>query len=352
MVPGRGPCPLRASDYDLLMLGTEQMIHTPAPRDLILIQKLQGVVLPPEEALVNAYSPLRAALLSSLNPFRPDFFQVVTYILSHQQRDQQLLGIAQIRENHRRATAQVVYLAPDRGWEDPAIWPRWLEDICQRAGERGMRRLLVYLSAEDARLSAFQQTAFHIYAHEDLFRLANLSPEPMAERGTGFRSRRAEDAWGLARLYDAITPPVVQQAEGLSQAGQDEAICVPIASHGTRGYVLEVEQEILGYAETRCGSRGAWVRFLLHPQARGMAETLVRGALSRLPNQRVYCGLPDYQGGVRLALQSVGFEPFGRQALLVRYIAVFARKSVAELVSTLEKGAEVIAPVAQADESA
>jgi hypothetical protein len=327
------------------------MIRTSGPRDLILIQKLQGVVLPPEEALINAYSPLRATLLSSLNPFRSDSYQAITYVLSHQWRSQQLLGVAQIQENRRRGTVQVVYLAPDRGWEDPAIWSRWLDDLCQRMGERGMRRLLAYLPAEDVRLSAFQQAGFRIYTHEDLFRLANPPLEWRAEGGAGFRPRRTEDAWGLARLYDAITPPVVQQAEGLSQAGRDEAICVPIASHGIRGYVLEIEQEILGYAETRCGSRGAWIRLLLHPQARGIAETLVRGALSRLPNQRVYCGLPDYQGGLRSALQSVGFEPFGRQALLVRYIAVFARKSVAELVSALEKGAEVIAPVAQANKS-
>ena len=82
----------------------------------------------------------------------------------------------------------------------------------------------------------------------------------------------------------------------------------------------------------------------------GCAETLVRGALNRLADQRVYCGLPDYQGGVRSALQSVGFESFARQARLVRYIAVFARRSVAELVGAVEKGAEVIAPVARAND--
>jgi hypothetical protein len=112
--------------------------------------------------------------------------------------------------------------------------------------------------------------------------------------------------------------------------------------------VLEIEQEILGYAELRRGSKGAWVRFLLHPQAWDMAEALVRGVLSRLVNQKVYCGIPDYQAGVRSALQSEGFEPFARQALLVRYIAVFARRSVAELVGVVEKGAEVVAPVARA----
>lgn len=327
------------------------MIRTPALRDLILIHKLQGVVLPPEEALINAYSPLRATLLSSLNPFRSDCCQAITYMLSAQQAGRKLRGIAQIQENRRRVTAQVVYLAPDREWEELAVWSRWLEDICQKAGERGMRRLLAHLPAEDTRLSAFQEAGFRIYAHEDLFRLGNPPSAPRAEGGNEFRPRRAEDAWGLARLYDAITPPVVQQAEGLSRAGRDEAICVPITSPGTRGYVFEIEQEILGYAETRCGSQGAWVRFLLHPHARDMAEALVRGALSRLPNQRVYCSLPDYQGGMRSALQSVGFEPFGRQALLVRYIAQFARKPFAELVPALEKGAEVIAPVARANES-
>lgn len=325
------------------------MIRTPAPRDLILIRKLQGVVLPPEEALINAYSPLRATLLSSLNAFRSDLYQTITYVLS-QQQDRELRGMAQIQENHRRAAAQVVYLAPDQGWEDPVIWPRWLDDLCQKMGERDMRRLLVSLPAEDDRLAAFQRAAFHVYAQEDVFQLSGSPTEVGSEQGAGFRPRRTKDAWGLARLYDAIIPPVVQQAEGLSQASRDEAICVSIASHDTRGYVLEVGQEILGYAETRCGRRGSWVRFLLHPQAGGMAETLVRGALSRLPNQRVYCGLPDYQGGVRSALQSMGFEPFGRQALLVRYIAVFARRPVAEWVGAVEKGAGVITPVAQVNE--
>jgi len=327
------------------------MIRTPTPRDLIAIHKLRGVVLAPEEALINAYSPVRSALLSSLLPFGWGFFQPMTYVLSQEQDNQELLGIAQIQQNRRRATARVVYLAPDRAWEDRAIWSRWLDDVCQKAGERGMRRLLAYLPAEGARVSAFQQAGFHIYSHEDIFRLADLPSQPTMGGGTGFRARRAEDAWGLSRLCHATTPPVVQRAEGLSQAGRDEAICMPIASHDIRGYVLEIEQEIIGYAETRRGSRGAWVRFLLHPQASDLADTLVRGVLTCLPKQGVYCGLRDYQGEMRSALQSVGFEPFGRQALLVRYIAVFAPKSVAELVAAVERGAEVVAPVARANES-
>ena len=324
----------------------EQMIRTPTPQDLILIQKLRGVVLPPEEALINSYSPLRVALLSSLNPFRLDSYRAITYILSHRWQGEQLLGVAQVQENLRRATAQVVYLAPNKGWEDPSLWPKWLESICRKTGERGIRRLLACLPVEDTRLSAFQQAGFRIYAHEEIFRLTNPPSEPRTEEG--FRPRRADDAWGLARLYEAITPPVAQQAEGLSQTGEDKAICAPIASHGTRGYVLEIKQEILGYAEVRYGGRGIWVRFLLHPQAGDMAETLVQGVLSHLPAQRVYCSLPDYQGGLRSALQSVGFEPLGQQALLVKYTAVFARSAVAELIPSLEKGAKMIAPVARA----
>lgn len=326
------------------------MIRTPTLRDLISIYRLRGVVLPPEEALINAYSPVRAALLSSVSAFRWDFFQPMTYILSQQQDNQELLGIAQTQENRRRATARVVYLAPDSAWEDLTIWSRWLDDLCEKAGERGMRRLLACLPAEGARVWAFRQAGFHLYAHEEIFRLADLPSQPAVGGGTGFRARRAEDAWGLARLYDATTPPVVQRAEGLSQAGRDEAICAPVASHDIRGYVLEVEQEIVGYAETRRGRQGAWVRFLLHPQARDAVETLVRGVLGRLPNQGVYCGLRDYQGGVRSALEAMGFEAFARRALLVRYIAVFAPRSVAELVAAVERGAEVVAPVSRANE--
>ncbi|MEA3344792.1 MAG: hypothetical protein U9Q78_00855 [Chloroflexota bacterium] len=325
------------------------MIHVLTLRDLILIKKLKGVVLPREEALVDGYSPLQAALLSSLNPFRLGFRQAITYVLS-QQGDHRLVGIAQVQENIHRTTSQVIYLAPDKGWEDPTIWARWLEDICQKAGERGMKRILACLPAQSDRLSAFQQAGFRIYAHEDLFQLTTPSAIPGAAEGE-FRPRRAEDAWGLAKLYNAITPPVVQQAEGLSQIGPSEAICKPTASHRTQGYVLEVEQEILGYAEMRCGSRGAWVCFLLHPQAKEMAETLVRGALRCLPHRRIYCSLPDYQGGMRAALRGVGFELFGRQTLLVRYVAVFARKPIPALVSSLRKGAEVIAPVSRANKN-
>lgn len=326
------------------------MIRTPTPRDLISIQKLRGVVLPPEEALINAYSPLRAALLSSLSPFRPDFLQPRSYVLTHRQDDEELLGIAQIQENRRQATARVVYLAPDKTWEDLAISCRWLDDLCQRAGERGMRRLLACLPAEGASLLAFQQAGFYMYAHEDIFGLADVPSQSPVRAVTGLRPRRGDDAWGLARLYDATTPPVVQRAEGLRQAGRDEAICMPIASHDIQGYVLEIEQEIVGYAETRHGSRGAWLRFLLHPQAKDLADTLMRRVLGWLPNQRAYCGLRDYQGGMREALQGVGFEPFGRQALLVRYIAVFAPKSVAELVAAVERRAEVVTPVARAND--
>ena len=213
-----------------------------------------------------------------------------------------------------------------------------------------MRRLLAYLPVGDPRLPAFQQAGFHIYAHEDLFRLADSTSRSMTQAMRGLRSRRAEDAWGLARLHHGVTPPVVQQAEGLSRAGQDAAICAPVLASGARGYVLEEDQEIVGYSEVRCGHRGAWVHFLLHPGADDMARSLIRGTLCALPRDRVYCGLRDYQGGIGVALQGLGFEPFGRQALLVRYIAVFARRPVVALAPTLEKGAEVIAPVAQASE--
>jgi hypothetical protein len=82
-----------------------------------------------------------------------------------------------------------------------------------------------------------------------------------------------------------------------------------------------------------------------------MSDALVTGVLRRLPRQElVFCGVPDYQGGVRAALQNAGFQPSGRQVRLVRYTAVFVRRSAAELASVLEKGAEMAAPVAQASQ--
>jgi hypothetical protein len=326
------------------------MIPISALREFILIRRLQGAVLPPEEALINTYSPLRTALLSSLNPFQSDSFQATTHVLGHQlQNRHRLQAIAQLWENRRRATAEVAYLAPDGEWEDTDLWPLWLERMCRSAGENGMRRIVACLPVDDVRVPAFRRAAFHVYSQEDILRLDRTTVHTSSEQSIRLRARRSEDAWSLARLYDAITPPVVQQAEGLTQAGPDEAICTPVTLHGTQGYVLEIEQGVSGYAEVRHGSHGAWIRFLLHPHAGDMSETVVSSVLSRLVHHDVvYCGLPDYQGGVRTALQNAGFQPFGRQVLLVRYTAVFVRRSAVELASALEKGAEIAAPVAQA----
>jgi hypothetical protein len=52
----------------------------------------------------------------------------------------------------------------------------------------------------------------------------------------------------------------------------------------------------------------------------------------------------EYEGGLRAPLQDWGFEPFGSQAILVKYTTVRIKEPARTLVPALDKRAEVATP--------
>ena len=62
--------------------------------------------------------------------------------------------------------------------------------------------------------------------------------------------------------------------------------------------------------------------------------------LNYYPPHPVYCGVREYQGGVRVPLSKRGFTLFSSQCLLVRHILARVKEAARGLVPALEQRVE------------
>jgi hypothetical protein len=94
------------------------------------------------------------------------------------------------------------------------------------------------------------------------------------------------------------------------------------------------------------GSRGSWLRLLVHPDRRQVAGQLVGWGLSNLKglgHQPVYCNVRQYESGVRVALEAAGFEPYATRALMVKHTVAWTKSPTQELAAAL-KSVEPVPP--------
>ena len=91
------------------------------------------------------------------------------------------------------------------------------------------------------------------------------------------------------------------------------------------------------------GRVGHWLSILAHPRAYDRVADLLDYGLALLnyyPAYPVYCGVREYQGGVRVPLEERGFELFQSQCHLVRHTMVRVKEPARGLVPALEKRVE------------
>jgi hypothetical protein len=318
------------------------------PRRLFLVNRLQqqGVALNLEESLTQSYHPLRAALTAFLTLGE---LGARTYIVSGNTADGRMEGFIQVRERRARPEADVLFIAPSLGGDaDARVWRHLLTYACRQAGGRGVERLFARLPQGGEETHLFSQVGFSVFTHEDLFcldggRLAKVDPSP----GGHIRSCRSGDGIALHQLYAAIAPRLVQQAENVTARGH---LCPPEiwpVSGDRQGFVLERDGDILGCLIIRPGRVGHWLYVLLHPRAYDHADDLLAYGLSTLRDASsvpIYCGVREYQGGLRAVLEDVGFVPFASRTLMVKHTAVRVKDPAWKLVSALDKRAEATTP--------
>lgn len=250
--------------------------------------------------------------------------------------------------HERRPEQDIVIMSAyggGRGYPtDPDVWFRLLEALCAHAGRRQVQRLYAALSQRHDELrEVFRQLGFSAYTQQTVLRLEG----PDWDQGTVLATMRPQsrrDVWAIHKLYGAITPRPVQQAE--ARSSRDWA--VPLA-HGwrrlkRRGWVLGPEDNLAAYLSITSGPVAHVMTLLIAPETRDITTTILRFGLGQISDTLpVYLLLRDYQSELLLPAEDLGFQPIGEQALLLKQTTVAARRSL--LTPALEPIPEPRAPI-------
>lgn len=311
-----------------------------SPGDSLRVYRLQrrGISLDLQRGLTKPRTPLWEAYLAFLSQ---QAMGQPTFVLYDPHDGEAFI---QVRYRPHQAAADVVYLAPALD-ENPRVanaWSRLLDGACIEAASHGIQRVFASLPESGVEVDVLQQSGFTLYAGEDVYRLAQPRSFGQGRDTQLMRHQRPEDWPAIQRLCVAITPQRVRHAEGgISLATGGSKNCVR--------YVLASENgdDLLAVLSVRAGGSGHWLRVLVHPDARDLADGVVRWGLASLsarPVRPVYCNVRQYESGVRAGLQAVGFEPYATRSLTVKHTVAWVKTATQELVPALKGGAEPIPP--------
>jgi len=305
-----------------------------------MVSRLQrvGKPLDIEEQLTHPRSPLRSALIDSFLSPRAG---PSTFILNQKDDKEKQMGLAQIRIRTGRPERDVVFMSPalETGNGSHAIWQRMLTHLCVQIAERGSLRVYARLPAASEELRVFKNVGFIEYSQADVYKL-----EPSVDRANQpdplqLRPQHPGDGWGLQKLYTSITPRSVQNVEGLAQGQWDLARRRWGEPGHRKGYIWEVDGEILAALHIRAGKRGYWIRTMLHPNALEHSQALCQAALTLTtdkPDRPVYFACRQYESGWPHILPALGFKALTNQTLVVKPMTVRLREKMPVLMPALE----------------
>ncbi len=313
-----------------------------SPGDSLRVYRLQrrGVSLDLQRGLTQPRNPLWEAYLAF---FSQQAMGQPTYVLYDPHDGEAFI---QVCYRPHQAAADVVYLAPSLSRDRRAAnaWSRLLDGACIEAAGRGIQRVFANLPESGTEVDVFHQAGFTLYAGEEIYRLAHSRPLDQSEEVPALRRHRPGDWPLIQRLCVAITPQRVRQAEG----------GIILATGSSRGknhqrYVLPGEggDELMAALSISVGGLAHWLRVLVHPDARGVAEALIHWGLATLadqPARPVYCNVRQYESGVRAALEAAGFEPYATRALTVKHTVAWIKAPAQEMVPTLKGSTEPLPP--------
>jgi hypothetical protein len=280
--------------------------------------------------------------------------QSITLVLDERRRQgKQCQGFMQAKQSLARKTVYIQRLSPTLQADPDAAstWTRLVNHAVTFAAQRGMQRIFACAGEGSPEMAALISAGMSQYTREDIYRLAP-DTHPQVVAPPGIRPEQGTDQWAIAQLYRQVAPPLVRQAEsptGFSSDGfysegiAGEPLCGPQGWGQGEGFCLEDRQGLVGYGYLRSGRIGHWLNILVHPRAADRAGDLVDYGLTLLnyyPPYPVYCGVRQYQGGVRVPLAQRGFTLFTSQCLLVRHVLVRVKESARSLVPALEQRVE------------
>ena len=292
---------------------TGKRIRPAGPMDLLPLSASPRIALRLDltQQLIFAHRPLRE-LLSSWLPTRERFslllFQGEEGLLACGQ-DGPCSGTSAWEERYLAAWQAAVSSVQD-------VWADLLLALGKEAGRHRALRLLAALPTE-THSEPFHRAGFLAYSQEMILHWDGATLPDVGEQ-PALQLLGSEHLWAIQQLYQALTPPRVQQAEGhCSDSWQ--------LQRGEEGWVWLQDEQILAHLRRRRGPRGTTLRLLLDPVYRHDAPgVLIQGLEEVRPP--VYLVLRSYQGELLEVARRLGFQPYAQQVLLAKHLGIPAKQ--------------------------
>jgi hypothetical protein len=320
-----------------------------SPGDSFRVYRLQrkGVILDLQRGLTQPHTPLWEAYLAFLTQ---QAMGQPTYVLYDPHDGEAFI---QVRYRPHQAAADVTYLSPalSENRQASKAWASLLDGACIEAASRGIQRVFANLTESSPEVDVFYQAGFTLYAGEDVYRLPQIDGGQTGSDVPGLRPQQPEDWPAIQKLFVAITPQRVRQAEGgIAVATGWEKNCQRYVLPGREG------EDLAAVLIICAGGLAHWLRVLVHPDAQqefeidpesDIAEGLIRWglvALNGYASRPVYCNVRQYESGVRPGLHAVGFEPYTTRVLMVKHTVAWVKTAAPELIPALKSSAEPVPP--------
>jgi len=280
--------------------------------DIPLVTRLMenGTPLDTEMAYTGNLDLSSAALISRfLLPQRS------VYSLLARQDKQHVVGQFRLEHNQQ---ARIVYIAPGLDFDqDNTAWLHVLDAMTAEAGKRNAHMLTAEVDEHVRLFETMRVAGFSIYARQEIWQRAPGPLPALAKDSVELTPETKADAHGIQLLYCNIVPRLVQQ------------VAAPPAH--SEGWIYRKNDRVEGYIAISEGKGGIFLMPYLHPDVFSEAAAILIAAIERAERSHlrvpVYVVVRRYQDWLEDALVDLGFEPWTRQAVMVRHIAAGVRQA-------------------------
>lgn len=197
-----------------------------------------------------------------------------------------------------------------------------LEEMARRAGQAGAERLFLLLP-EESPLEPVARHAGFLLCTRFLFYAGASAHHSWPPPARGLRRRKRQDDHHLFRLYNSGTPPEVRSGLGLTVQQWKDA-----QERTTRSRDLVLEEGGAIKAWLRLTRRGKALRaeLMADPALADEVPALVGLARIQARAAPLLWQVSEFQGPLRLTLESRGLLPTRSSRLLVKPLAVRVKK--------------------------
>lgn len=291
------------------MIGTEANVRGFHLGDLPLLQRLKsyGISMDSESYLARGLHTVEDAALSRIPLVGLGTPTFVT-TCGHEQ------AFGQLRHKKGDTHAHIVFVAPalTNGFSVSleGAWMHLLDGLAHEAGRRGAHVIYAEVDENSLVYEALRRAGFAVYAQQDIWRRDPAPPLYIPHPGIQLERATAADMPAVRYLHAQTVPQLARQAD---------------PSPAASGMLYYREGKAWAYIAASEGNRGIYCKPYLHEDVQAQASIILAAAMNmcvraaRLP---VYCCIRQYQSWLGGTLESLGFKPWARQAVMVKHTTV------------------------------